>query len=319
MARTTPSSVLYKDLKSFGIKNKDAARELFDASRRIGGGKTVGTELDSRPKLSSKYVNVEPGAFDETAFRPFSRSTNALASALLSKTNGGVRALEAHYMNEAAQEMCTALRSFGLATEPYENALVRIEHGTYPKPQARFQLAFMLFVICGCLADARRAVALEEEYATDWLGASVRTVTAEPGSLPPRGNDASQVEDMRIGIIRMNADGTFPAHAALKSVPKSTEGATIGSGACDITEVGPHVSRQHARIYFENGRWFIIGMKSTNGTTVISGASGEETVVEPPKRERPRRYAPQPRVINPADIICLADDTRFIVSAVEGE
>jgi len=98
------------------------------------------------------------------------------------------------------------------------------------------------------------------------------------------------------------------------------QGTEIGSLASDssaINDVDEDVSRRHARVYREGTSWYIVGLKSTNGTTVISGADKIERVVEPPKGERPRDYVPEPVEIFPADTLCLGSSTRFMVIPIQ--
>lgn len=41
---------------------------------------------------------------------------------------------------------------------------------------------------------------------------------------------------------------------------------------CDVVLPSPNVSRQHARLYFRDGRWILRDLASTNGTT-LNGAT----------------------------------------------
>lgn len=306
---------MYRDLKRLGIANKEAARALLALDRKVGGGKTISQELENRSMISRKYVKAEPGGLDEASFRPFSASASDIAGRLMGDPKQSLRALEAHFTGEAAGNMERALAEWDIDPSPYRNALARIEAGSYPSPHDKLLLSLMLFLICGCLADPRRAVVLEEEFAEERLGASIKTVTAKPGLLGEDEDDPSEATVPDLGIIRIFEDMTMGENYSLHVLPATEEGATIGSGACDITDVDASVSRRHARIWCEDGRWYIAGLGSTNGTSVVSGVDGSVRVVESPRSERGRSYEPQPFEIGPADILRLGT-TSYIVRAV---
>ena len=85
-----------------------------------------------------------------------------------------------------------------------------------------------------------------------------------------------------------------------------------------VTDVAEDVSRQHARIWREDGRWYVAGLGSTNGTRLISGATGQVETVELPRAERAPQDKPLPVEIAPTDILCLGETTQFIIMAVLG-
>ena len=78
---------------------------------------------------------------------------------------------------------------------------------------------------------------------------------------------------------------------------------------------GASPSRHHLRIWREGGRWYCEGLGSTNGTTIVS-VDKRVRVVEPPARERPRDWTPEPCEIFSADLICLGAHTCFRVFGV---
>ena len=116
--------------------------------------------------------------------------------------------------------------------------------------------------------------------------------------------------------------GRLKGADAFYRIPPTAQGAEIGalaSGEHAITDVDEDVSRHHARVYKQGPHWYIEGMKSTNGTTVISGDDKLVYTVEPPRGERPRDWKPQPYEIFPADTICLGSSTRFMVIPVASD
>ena len=82
-------------------------------------------------------------------------------------------------------------------------------------------------------------------------------------------------------------------------------GTTIGlmpQARHTVVDVGEDVSREHARIWREDGRWLIRDLDSTNGTRVISYSSRE--VVE---------VRDEPVELSVTDTLCLGSSTRFLV------
>lgn len=316
--KTTPSSVVYACFKELGLAHGITAAELMEKDRKVGGGKTVGEELQKRSELSRKYVKAEPGKLAEGLFKPFDQSATGLIGKVLNarkrnrRKKHGLPELEAYFAGEAAQLMSDALAAYDIDPAPYRNALARIEVASYPRAHDKLLLEVMLFIASGCLGDPQRAVVVEEEFAERGLGASIKTVTAKPGASGDEQEARASEQPNLLSIQRifegMTVNEKFPAHA----LAQSAEGSTIGSVGCDVIDVDNSVSRRHARVYFEDGHWYIVGLESTNGTSVVDGLTGETKVVEPPKHARGRAYVAEPVEVHPTDIICVGT-TRYLV------
>lgn len=74
------------------------------------------------------------------------------------------------------------------------------------------------------------------------------------------------------------------------------------------------VSRHHARIRHDGGRWYVEGTGSTNGTVLVSGADRSEIVVEPPADER-GGWTGESVAIRPGDELVFGKSTRYVVIA----
>lgn len=97
---------------------------------------------------------------------------------------------------------------------------------------------------------------------------------------------------------------------------EATNGSTVGAiatGPGAITNVGPDVSRMHARIWYEDDRWLCQGLGSTNGTVVISGENGTAICIEPPRNRRASWADYPPYEIRDGDTLCFGQITKFRV------
>ena len=87
---------------------------------------------------------------------------------------------------------------------------------------------------------------------------------------------------------------------------KEIEIGALALGDGDIADVGAGVSAHHARLVREGAAWFVRDLGSTNGTEIVSGATGERMVVHEGSTSR----------LSAGDRLVLGDDTVFIV--IEG-
>lgn len=312
----SPSSVMYADFKDLGLKNRDVALVLMDADRSFGDT-TLRDRIESRSQLSRAIVHVAPGEVSAGLFNDFSQSSQTLLSRMASKLRerrqGEVmRFIAERYAGPSAQDMQTALRAYGVDESVYRNAVAHISNLALASAADRALLYLMLFVVTGCTGDPRDGVRMVEEFSAKRVGASFRTTEA---SVQGYEDGLADDGDFALGLMRI-VGGRLKGVDAFYRIAPTERGTEIGALASDegaITDVDEDVSRHHARVFKRNGGYYIIGLKSTNGTTVISGDDKVEHTVEPPKRERSRDYEPQPYRIFPTDTICLGASTRFMV------
>lgn len=157
----------------------------------------------------------------------------------------------------------------------------------------------MIFIETGCLGDLRQAASDVEVASKKIMGSSFRTVqgaTAGFMSFDP------QVERVNLALARMV--GT-KIKSGLHPVSHAPEGAVIGSMVTEgdaVVNVDADVSKRHARIWLDGGKWYIQDLKSTNGTYLIRGDSKAKCPV-----------AGVPVELFASDIICLGATTRFMV------
>lgn len=307
IARDTPSTVLYADLRSYGgIKNADAARVLLSA--KVGpGGKTPRDRIESRTFLSREVVHVSPEKADPSIFGDFYASTQTLYARVLAKA-GGASALQDvsdHYSGPAAQDMAASLAAFNLDSQLYRNEVTRLLQVRLRTERDRPLLLFMLFCITGCLANPLRAVQMVEDFAHNKLTQDLATVSV---SVDDGATDDAQTS---LGLLRIIGNVAQPP-----IMPLNPAGSVLGSlatGPGAITDVGPDVSRIHARVWFDGARWLCEGLDSTNGTFIILGEDKSTVVVEPPRRSRSPKATYPPLELHESDMLCLGGSTRFLV------
>lgn len=312
----SPSSTMYADLKSMGLSNYDAALLLHDTD--ISFGRTaLRNRITSRSQLSRAIVHVAPGELSESLFRDFSESAQMIMSRIEARAKERpedeiAHDICEHYTGSASKNMQAALRAYGIDDNVYRNAVNHISKLEITCEQDCALLQLMLFVATGCTGDPIKAADEVERFSETRSSTTFRTPEVEIVHFP---ESNFKLDDYEIGLARI-VDGKLKGTNAFYRVSPTEEGTEIGTLASTpgaITDVDEDVSRHHARVFKHDSNYYIIGMNSTNGTTVIAGDDKQEHVVEPPKRERPQEYTPQPFQIFPTDTICLSASTRFMV------
>ena len=314
----SPSSVMYAELKALGLSNRDVAITLLDTERSFGDT-TVMDRVESRTRLSRDIVHVAPGALSPALFRDFGQSVQTLLGRAIAKLKGDSAGNPAQIVaerisGESADAMQASLREYGIDDSVFRNAITHIDNLNIGNETDRTLLYFMLFVVTGCTGDPHKAAQTVERFSSDIVGSSFKTTMAEVGMA----EDQDEDEALHLGLMRVVGGKLKGVNAfyRLSTAENGSEIGTLASGEGAITDVDADVSRRHARVYKQGSHWYIIGLKSTNGTTVISGEDKMEHVVEPPRGERARDYVPEPFEILPTDTICLGSSTRFMVMPV---
>ena len=314
----SPSSVMYAELKALGLSNHDAAIMLMRTDQRFGDGVLL-DRIESRTRLSRAIVHVKPGELGDSLFKDFEQSVQSILSRLLMATGKRVTLDQVidRLSGSAARSMEQALERYGSRSAVYRNAVAHVANLQNKSQIERASLYLMLLVVAGCTGDAARAADAVEAFADKQAGDAFHTTEAQVDygnasapSEPGGASDAPLFALMRIVEGKLKGSSGF---YKLDPGPEGTEVGSLAGAQGSIADVDADVSRHHALIYREGAKWFIVGLQSTNGTTVISGADKMERVVEPPRKERTRGYVPQPVEIKPADTICLGASTRFMV------
>ena len=309
MDKLTPSRVMYNDLKSFGgIKIGSAAEILLSDQPRAGGRSLRERAAATASFMTREVCDAEPGRYGERDFTDLSAAALTITSRMVDHL-GGTDARERicrHYREEAVRQMCDALDAYGCRGTLYANAVERVAIMTLSNEKDRASVFVLLFIATGCLGNPSGAFRLAEDFARTKLCGYFRTKmdagVPVPAPSAPRETSMALVRE-RNGV----GDSRF-----YQLDPAGTEIGAFSDGPSDISEVELDVSAPHLRIWREDGRWYCEGLGSTNGTTIVS-MDGRVRVVEPPKRDRPRDWRPEPHEIFSADLICLGAHTCFRV------
>lgn len=107
----------------------------------------------------------------------------------------------------------------------------------------------------------------------------------------------------RFGSTTLRLDG---GEGDVPSEPRAKKEHTV---SVDDDEV----SAEHLLVFLEDGLWYAQGLSSTNGTVLVSGADGAETLIEPPRSGRVPSSTYPPVRIDVGDVLRLGSRTSFLV------
>lgn len=157
------------------------------------------------------------------------------------------------------------------------------------------------------MGSARKAAAFALEYAQTSHGGRLAATPA----IMMRDDDAEDAREIEplplsLGLLRV-VDGYVKGSPHwVDPGSKEIEIGALALGDGDIADVGAGASAHHARLVREGAAWFVRDLGSTNGTEIVSGATGERMVVHEGSTSR----------LSAGDRLVLGDDTVFIV--IEG-
>lgn len=215
------------------------------------------------------------------------------------------------YMELCVPDMQDALINCGVDGMLFRNGVERIETADDSDIKDRLYIHLVFFIVTGCLGDPARAIEYTESFVSDQMLSTLGTVETTVTSF--FSTTARPTGDIRLGLLRVVGNSARPPLRPLTTDPV---GSIIGSLTGDenaITDVDSDVSRQHLRIWFQDGRWFAQGLDSTNGSFLISGVDRCRQPIEPPRRDRSASFANTPVEIHNGDTLCLGATTRFLV------
>ena len=305
----TPREVMFDVMgDQWNISNKDLASMIL-SDKAVTKGKSPLELAQVRSSLSRYVVHVQPGEYCYRWLAPFEVSIPKVVSACKhAETCSSNREIVEYLGGEGCRLMKTSLDEHGLDGALYANTAARIAAGDIKSDADAAELSVMLFVITGCLGDPAKAVETTMVTAKRYSGPAVLEtalpVTNEAVTLPG--------EVYELGMYRFE-NGVLLSNAyRLNTSPDGTEIGSMSTTPHSINDVGRGVSRRHARIWRdEAGQWWVEGLGSTNGTTLVSGIDRSTTVVEPPKAKA-AGFESRPVPIFPGDSLNLAGTTEFV-------
>ena len=319
-AELTPCGALFETMKRYGgISHKDLAR-LVLSSRPLADGKSPLSRSDDRTWVSRFIVHAPVGSLQDRYFSDWGVAALRICARLRSK-EGKCRSAQ-DVLDVVAQQgsaaMRQALRDCHQDLALYDNVLERLITGPGYSVEERAELAMVLFVAAGCSANVKRASAYVLDYVRSVYGGRLETVPAavmeSTAPTAPPVDPRSQVQ--ALGLLRVVGGLVTGALHWVQPLSDGIEVGALALGPNDITDVDADVSGHHLRVWCnEQGIWCVEGMGSSNGTVLISGADGSETVVEPPRGSGAAQTA-GPVEVHAGDELVLAGSTRFML--IEG-
>ena len=317
-----PSFTMFRSLREVGALNfKDALAILSNDRAYSNDGRRL-TEL-TPSTLSREIYHRPPENGLDGYWGDFSSSCVTLAGRMVAGearrghlSEGEARArICAHYGGEAARQMAHAFDRYHLDGRLYLNAVESVSAAHLPRENDRCVLYVLLFAVAGCLGDPARAVREAEAFSRRVGGSYGYTQTARTvaeKAVPP-----SPATPLGMGIQRMhrNADGTESA-GAVHPLATDENGTHVGkfvSGPNDVTDVDDYTSRDHLRIWLQDGHWLAQDTSSTNGTTLIKAGSSAAVTIKPRRSACAPGQTWPPVEICEGDRLILGQQTCFLV------
>lgn len=311
MEQPTPSNVMFEVFKELGgLSYKDLA-SLVLTDRPVWEGRSPRSRVDDKTWVSRYLVHAPASAVPDRMFDDFEASARRVV-ARLKRADGPALsngAIVACFAGAAAQRMKAALDAAGRDGALYLNVLRRIGNVQDVPESDRADLLVLHFLVTGCTNDPRRSADRTLGYAQRALGLSFKTTLPSVVEI----DDESDAEPLYLCLLRVENGRIKGAPYYLNPGSEGTEIGSLSTAQYSITDVEDTVSARHVRIWrAENGRWYVEGLDSKNGTVLVSGADRREAVVEPPRKDR-TGFVSRPMEILPSDELVLARDTVFMV------
>lgn len=319
-SQTTPAAVLFDLVKRRGgVSNRELATMLL-SGRPLADGHSPQSRVEDRTWLSRFVVHAPASSLGDHLFCDYTAGALRLASRLSSgkKAPHGRSDVIAAVFGDEGRAMDRALQAAGQDAAVYRNLMERIRQEKTLSETERMEAALVLMVTAACTADVARAAAEVQGFVYSMFGSGLMTPTPAPAdALAPQGAEAPDALTAPwLGLLRIE-DGLVVGEPQWVA---PTEGGTevgalaLADGA--VNEVGLDVSGLHARLWRDDeGRWWVEGLGSKNGTVLVSGLTGEEVVVEPPVSAR-KDWTNRPVELSPGDQLRFGQSTTFAL--IEG-
>ena len=284
----TPSCALYAGLKSLGRINNGNAAQILIAGNARYGGRLISERLTVPSFISREIVHAKPGDLPEPLFAPFEQSARQILNLIMQNRGSDPQSLSKvakRYMESCVPDMQDALTNCGVDGMLFRNGVERIETADDSDIKDRLYIHLVFFIVTGCLGDPARAIEYTESFVSDQMLSTLGTVETTVTSF--FSTTARLTGDIRLGLLRIVGNSARPPLRPLTTDPV---GSIIGSLTGDenaITDVDSDVSRQHLRIWLQDGRWLAQGLGSTNGSFLISGVDRCRQAIEPPDASAP--------------------------------
>lgn len=306
----TPSEVLFSTLKrKGGIPHQELA-SLILSTRPLNDGRSPIEHAKDRTWLSHVIVHAPIGAQQERYFLDYGMAATRVMARLRSKRNRSLDAAEILEMlrGESCGEMERALALCHQNPDLYTNYLSRIADQKDLTLNERAKLGLVLFVAAGCSASSKRAVEYVRNYTQTSSGPGTNTPQAMANGTTDGGDGRTKERPQTLGLLRVEDERILGEINWLDPDGRVLTIGALALGDGDVTDVGVDVSAEHAHIWRDDERgWLVEDLGSTNGTRLTDALSGKTVELTPG----------EPVPLNPGDELTLAGSTTFVV--VEGQ
>ena len=309
MAKATPVGVLYTSLSYAG-----QTRQFGDFDKCLLSHQPLGEGLSSAYDLSASLPSYrtreillkDPRDVDSRLFCDVFEAATKVAEYLRSKGLDDAQ-LIGLFSRDYADALVQSFIDWGFDHTLFQNRMRQLAHE--PADVLTPRVVIMLYLSAVFFNDPLTAISHFEKQAQmhgllDAAGNSAGQVDAPTGST---------AKSAVMVLQRLMRDGTYGSAYVLSSTEETVIGRT--DPACNvISDVSGNVSRNHLRVWCEDGFWFVQGMGSTNGSVVVR-ADGSVETIEEPRETRPRSAMPPIVEIRRGDTLRLAMDTFFVFRA----
>lgn len=279
--------------------------ELVLSNRPLSDGRSPASRATDRSWVSRFIVHAPVGSLQERYFCDWGVAASRILSRMRTSHRGRFTNAQVIELvcGPAARPFESALAQAHQDVHLYRNALARLAEAEGLSTGERAESVLVLFVAAGCSTNVRGAVAYALDHANTTCGGS----TSTPTSLSM---DASGtlVDRTLAPLGLLPVTGEYVAGEP-HWVEPSAEGVQLGAlsmGENDLTDVGRDVSAHHAHLWCDaEGEWWLEDLGSTNGTSLIDGATGETARLEP--------HAPTP--VHAGDTLRLGASTTYALIA----
>lgn len=301
--QTSPCGALFDFLKKYGrIKHSEAAFLLL-SGKPLSDGKSALARAAEPTWLSRFIVNAPQETLQRSYCSDPGISSIKVASRLVANHGTG-KALD--LVDSYCKSMIAcSLEPYGQACALFGNSYDRFRQAPGLSTCEHLEAVMVLCISTVVFGNVREAVLYALNCCRNiWGGITASTPKASFFAEPKSKNIAA----VPLGLLKV-VDGC--CNGSTYWIEPSTDGCVVGSmalGEFDISDVGPHVSAQHARIWSSDGLWFIEDLDSTNGTIVVR--NGIDHVVSSSSECNSFE-------LRPGDQLIFAGETRFVVVQAE--
>ncbi len=278
--------------------------ELVLSNRPLSDGRSPASRATDRSWVSRFIVHAPVGSLQERYFCDWGVAASRILSRMRTSHRGRFTNAQVIELvsGPAARPFERALAEAHQDVHLYRNALGRLAAAEGLSTGERAESVLVLLVAAGCSANVRTAVSYALDHANTTCGGS----TSTPTNLSMDASGA--LVEKAAGPL-----GLLPMVGEYVSgephwIEPSSEGIQLGAlsmGEGDLTDVGADVSAHHAHLWCDGGDWWIEDLGSTNGTSVVDGATGQTSQLA----------SHAPAQIHPGDTLRLGSSTTYAVIA----